>query len=103
MGERRDLSELSGKSLDATTAPEWERRVTGLPPSAEREREPARAIDVVVKVARAGYVPERLRLRSTVGTTLLTGQTTFGELPALATDPLVVSVAVGERIEPAAR
>ena len=100
MGEQHDGSKLDGKSLDASAAPDWERRVTGLPPGAERE--PSLAINVVVKVARAGHVPERMRVRSTVGTTLLTGQTTFGELPALATDPLVVSVAVGERIAPAA-
>jgi len=44
-----------------------------------------------------------MRVRSTVGATLLTGQTTFAELPALATDRQVVSVAVGERFARAAR
>jgi hypothetical protein len=101
MGERQDDSELDGKSLDEGAAADWEQRVTGLPAGAERE--PSRALNVVVKVARAGYVPERLRVRANVSSTLLTGETTFGELPALAADPLVVSVAVGERIEPVAR
>jgi hypothetical protein len=90
-----------GLQASGAVAPDWERRVRGLPPGDSWE--PSALLGVIVKVSRAGHVPMQLRVRAAVAPTLLTGQTTFAELPSLASDPLVVSVAVGERIAPAPR
>jgi len=102
MADRKGPRELGGRRLEAEAQPEWEKRVSGPLPSRDA-RVPGARIKVIVKVAREGYVPAGVRAHASVTTTMLTGETTYAELPALALDPLVVSLSLGEPIGPVAR
>jgi hypothetical protein len=87
-----------GLELTVESPEPWERRVSGLPP---RElRDPARTIFIIVQVVRPGYVPRGIGVRTQTTANVFTAETTWRELAALASDPLVVSVALTERIAP---
>lgn len=81
-----------------TEAPEaWERRVAGpLPP--REERAPDQQVVVILKLARAGYLPTGVTLRARVAPDLITAETTWAELPSVAVDPLVTSIALAEKV-----
>jgi hypothetical protein len=91
------LGSTPSLQVDAEEPQAWERRISGaLPPRAERT--PAQPVLVILKLARAGHVPAGVTLRARVAPDLITGETTWGWLPSVAVDPLVVSVALAKKV-----
>jgi hypothetical protein len=85
--------------LESIDPEPWQQRVTGPWPPAE-ERDPQRRLSIIIRVARPGYVPPGVTAQTRISAHLLTAETTWGDLPSVARDPLVLSIALAERIEP---
>lgn len=55
---------------------------------------PGTVLEAIVKVTEPGYVPRGVTVRSRIDETMLTGEASASSLPALDSDPKVVSVSL---------
>ena len=62
---------------------------------------PSGSIAAIVKVAKAGYVPSVVSVRSRISSQIFTAEVSTESLAALDKDPQVVSVSVATKVYPA--
>ena len=76
------------------TKPEPFRKIRGSASFGAAVDKPGTLLEAIVKVSEPGYVPPGVTVRSRIDETMLTGEASASTLPALDSDPKVVSVSL---------